>query len=453
MRRPSLATVATFVVVGGASLFVLSQLHPSLLLRNTTTAGGDMGAHVAVPAYMRDHLLSHFSLTGWSPQWYDGYPALTFYFPLPAFLVVLVNLILPYNIAFKLVTVSGLVALPVAAWAFGKLAGLRRPAPACLAVGALGFLFDQSFTIDGGNIASTLAGEFPFSISLAVGLVFLGMVARGLDTGRQRAWAVVLLVITALCHLVPTIFVAAGAVVLLLQRPSRRRLAWASAVGATAALASGFWALPFVWRQAYTTNMGYEKVTTYAASLFPQSLHFWLGLAAFGALASLARRRRIGVFLIVMAALSVLAFVLAPTGKLYNARFLPLWMLCVYLLAGLALYEIADLAARAWRWTNRVGASPRVGLEEAGEGGAGEEGSGPPAQTPARRGPLEGRGAWVAPLAALAVGLSAVSVGLQITPSWFPFKASSTSFVSAWANWNYSGYEAKASYPEYHALI
>ncbi|MHB1784865.1 MAG: hypothetical protein ACYCS7_01795, partial [Acidimicrobiales bacterium] len=491
MRRPSLATLATFLTVGGAALFVFIQLHPSLLLRNTTTAGGDMGAHVAVPAYMRDHLLKHFSLTGWSPEWYDGYPALTFYFPIPSLMVVVANLVLPYNIAFKLITVSGLVALPVAAWAFGKLAGLRRPAPACLAVGALGFLFDQSFTIDGGNIASTLAGEYPFAISLAIGLVFLGLVARGLETRSSRALAAVLLALTALCHLVPTLFVAAGAMVLLAMKPGRRRLGWSVAVGGTGLLLTGFWSLPFALRQAYTTNMGYEKVTTFASSLFPASLHFWLGLAVFGALVSVARRRRIGIWLILMAGLSALAFVLAPAGKLYNARFLPFWILCVYLLAGLALYEIAVLAAQVWRWTASLAPRPRpvpvlAGTAPSGpgtapeplgpghdtapeplgpghdtapspsQGGGAPEGatsSSPGEDVAIRKNPLDGPGAWLTPLLALFVGLSAVGVGLQITPTWFPFKAGAASFVSSWATWNYSGYEAKPAYPEYHALI
>src|SRR3712207_8669286 len=45
-------------------------------------------------------------------------------------------------------------------------------------------------------------------------------------------------------------------------------------------------------------------------------------------------RRRMGVFLTAMAVLSAAAFVLAPQGRLWNARLLPFWMLSLYLLAG-----------------------------------------------------------------------------------------------------------------------
>ena len=126
-RRPSPQGVVTFLVVAGAALFVLAQLHPSLLVRDTTPAGGDMGAHVWLPAFLRDHLLHHGRLTGWAPDWYLGFPALTFYFPLPSLLIVVLGVLLPYGVAFKLVTVLGLIGLPVAAWAFGRLIGMRFP--------------------------------------------------------------------------------------------------------------------------------------------------------------------------------------------------------------------------------------------------------------------------------------------------------------------------------------
>ena len=47
-----------------------------------------MGAHVWGPDYLRDHLLPNGRLTGWAPDWYAGFPAYHFYFPLPALMVV-----------------------------------------------------------------------------------------------------------------------------------------------------------------------------------------------------------------------------------------------------------------------------------------------------------------------------------------------------------------------------
>src|SRR5436190_10831221 len=82
--RRRIERIVTAVVLLAAVAFTFAQLHPNLLFANTTPAGGDMGAHVWTPAYLRDHLLPHGRLTGWAPDWYGGFPALTFYFPLPS---------------------------------------------------------------------------------------------------------------------------------------------------------------------------------------------------------------------------------------------------------------------------------------------------------------------------------------------------------------------------------
>src|SRR5207245_6114261 len=113
-------------------------------------------------------------------DWYAGFPAGHFYFPLPSLLVVVLDLFLPYNVAFKLVTAVGAMALPVAAYALAR--GLRAPwpAPPLFAVATLPYLFFTGYTIYGGNLASTLAGEFSFTIALCLALCFLGPLARAL---------------------------------------------------------------------------------------------------------------------------------------------------------------------------------------------------------------------------------------------------------------------------------
>src|SRR5947209_1619532 len=134
--------ILTGAVLAAIVGFVFWQLRPDLLFANTTTAGGDTGAHVWGPAYLRDHLLPHGRISGWTPDWYDGFPALTFYFPLPSLAIVVLGWLIPYNVAFKLVTVAGVLSLPLAAYAFGRLTRMRFPGPALLAVATLPFLFD-----------------------------------------------------------------------------------------------------------------------------------------------------------------------------------------------------------------------------------------------------------------------------------------------------------------------
>jgi hypothetical protein len=432
LREPE--AVVTLAVVVLCCVFVFVQLQPSKLFSSTTPAGGDMGAHVWQPAYLRDHLLPHWRLTGWAPDWYAGFPALVFYFPLPMLLIVIVNLLLPYGVAFKLVSVSGLIGLPVAAWAFGRLARMRFPGPACLAAATLPFLFSRNFTIYGGNIASTLAGEFAFSIALATALVFLGVVARGLETGRYRGWATLLLLVTGLCHLLPTIFAVIGALVLTVMRRDRRAWRWTAPVLGVAALLAAFWALPFVWRLPYATDMGYEKVTQYTSNLFPHDMVWLFVLAGTGALVSLVRRQRVGVFLTIMTLVSAFIFRYAPQARLWNARVLPFWFLCLYLLAGVAVAE---------------GGAALIESLSAGS------------PTPLARWSMIG-----IPAVAMTTALVWVSFPLRILPygsvnnrtgeySWLGISSSDKSFIPDWVKWNYSGYQSdtKARRAEYFSLV
>ena len=468
MRRRSATSVASLVAVGGVVAFVLWQLRPDLLLAHTTPAGGDMGAHVHGPAYLRDHLLPHGRLTGWTPDWYGGYPALTFYFPLPSLLIVALGNIIPYAIAFKLVTVLGLVSLPVAAWALGRLSGMRDPGPACLAVATLPFLFERAFTIYGGNIPSTLAGEFAFSISLSLALVFLGVVARGLDTGRHRALAGALLAATALCHIVPTLFALLGAAVLTLMRLDRRRLRWMVTAGLAGGAVTAFWVLPFLTRLAYTTDMGWEKITTYRKSLLPADLHWVVALALLGGIASLVMRRRTGLFLTLMTGISGVAFVVVPQGRLWNARVLPFWFLSLYLLAGAGVNELG--AAARWMLES---ARLRQGRLETKDWGVDDELTehardlGPNGARhllhpgPQAVGAAERAVGAITPLAALVAALVFVSLPLQGAAhrvssdlvSWVGIRTADRSFIPDWVRWNYTGYERKAAYPEYRQLV
>jgi hypothetical protein len=437
VRSPE--TLVTLAVLATCTIFVFVQLQPSQLFKNTTPAGGDMGAHVWLPAFVKAHLIPNLRITGWAPDWYEGFPALTYYFPLPMFAIAFASYLIPYAIAFKLVTVVGLVSLPICAWAFGRLARMPFPGPPCLAVGALAYLFGREFTIYGGNIASTMAGEFSFSISLSFALLFLGVVARGLDNGRSRAIAAVLLACTALSHILPTFFAVGGALVLFALRWDWRRWRWLLPVLVTGGLLAAVWALPFEYRLPFATNMGYQKITTYLSAMFlPKDLWLYL-LAAVGFALSLVRRRQVGVALGILAFLCIVVFRVAPQARLWNARVLPFWFLCLYLLAAVALSELMSMAVESSkRWADyRYLPVPIVAL-------------------------LIGL-VWVGyPLWILPFGHTVTQTttsGGQSTSvekyDWLGITSTDHSFISGWVTWNYSGYQspAKARGPEYFALV
>ena len=95
--------LTALIVVGGCTFAVLQVIHLDLVFTNNTPTGGDMGAHVMAPAFLRDHLLPNFQIQGWSNYWYNGFPLYRFYMVVPALMIVLLNVVLPYGIAFKVV--------------------------------------------------------------------------------------------------------------------------------------------------------------------------------------------------------------------------------------------------------------------------------------------------------------------------------------------------------------
>ena len=98
------------VLVGGSTFVMLQVVHLDLVFQNNTPTGGDMGAHVMAPAYLRDHLLPNWQLAGWSNYWYAGFPLYRFYMVVPALMIVALNAVFSYGVAFKIVTCLGIVS-------------------------------------------------------------------------------------------------------------------------------------------------------------------------------------------------------------------------------------------------------------------------------------------------------------------------------------------------------
>ena len=127
--------------------------------------------------------------------------------------------------------------------------------PELFAFAGLAFALDESFSIYGGNLKSTMAGEFSFSIALSIGILGLGVFSRvahrpvpGLGRGADRRGA--------RSHGIVAIFV-------LLARPSSAHLDRPHAlrlrrtVGLTTMLLFFWWVGPFILDHEYMTDMKY----------------------------------------------------------------------------------------------------------------------------------------------------------------------------------------------------
>jgi len=503
----SLESWVTFFVVIAAAAIVFARLHPSKIFLDTTPAGGDMGAHVWAPAYLRDSLLPNFSIRGWTQDWYAGFPALHFYMVLPYLMIVALDVLLPYGIAFKLIAVSGVVTIPISAYLFGRLARMPFPMPALMSVAGLLFVFDFNFTIYGGNIASTLAGEFAFSLSLSFVLVFLGHFVRGLETGTNRGWAALFLALAGLSHLIPFAFAVAAAVVIVAVRSLHRlprllgmgqtalvlaaglmllvatfrvtdaavprlgvltlliglllftdvpRLFWAFTAGVSGLLLTAFWVFPFLMRREYLNDMGWEKLTTVRENLFlPEQLPgdavnlelTWvLALAGAGIFLGILFWDRMALTWTAILAVTGFAFVHWPQNRLWNARFLGFWYLSLYVLAAFGVYFMSKALATEIKRRSESEASTRPALFGVAQFGYHTF-------------------RLAVPAVSLALAFLFTSLHLGLLPggtrtpeggyAWGPLRVSpdDMNFVSGWAEWNFSGYEQKPAYPEYFDLV
>ncbi len=432
------------IVVATLCVILAVGLRLDRVLLDTFPTGGDNGGHLGMPAYVRRVLAPQWRITGWSNDWFAGVPILALYFPLPAWLIIALDTILPYSIAYKLVTIAGTVLLPWAAWRLGRKASLPSPAPMYLAMATLPFLLNRSYRILGGNVLSTMAGEFSFSLSLLFCVLFLGSMLDVIRLGRHRTPAALLLAATGLSHIVPTMLAVVGAGTLLLcySEHGRRREQTVNTllVGAVGGLLAAFWVIPFASLLPYTNSMDYERNTLFRTSLFPflpgkHTLHVLsdggalvAGGCAFAVVAlgwAVARRSRFVAAVALMGAASAVGFLAWPTGSMWNNRLLPLWFFSIFLLAGVGG------AALVRRWADRPGVTAMIGVS---------------------------------------VLFIALAPTFEALPGWFPLPVHgkngwrfqplrenrdyrSADLPFAWAATNAEGMQRKKAWPEYHALI
>jgi hypothetical protein len=495
-----------------------SAFHFGDIFANTTTNGGDMGAHVWWPWFLEHNWFPKLRLSGWAPDWYAGFPVGEYYFPLPAVAVALIDHIpfVPYNVAFKLVTISGPLMLPAAAYYFAKGIKAPWPAPPAFAIAALGMLMETrtDWQIYGGNIASTLAGEFSFTIALAFALFGLGALAHTLDTGKRRWLPAVLIACAIMSHIVVGVFIGIAATLLWLTRRPRRTYPLAIAIGGTALAITAVWLLPLEANSAYTQSMRYTKdvprpgwklwswipapgflrrfvnnfvsalgrpidPSTHKHVMNPLWLPWWIwGLAGIAIIAAGWYRRRSTLVLVVVAFVMGALFVAWPQDSaVWNTRFLPFWLFTWGLIAAMGATEIIRLATTLVRWAYswirdgdlqdaRARAWAEIATSEADTFDADVKKDA--AWALAERRFDQNPSGWqppehLAPAAikkrsrkfgAFAMALFVVIAGVfALNRAWNARNGNPSIAITGWAQWNYSGYENKPVWPQYDAIM
>ena len=245
--------------------FIVSFLFSYFDYRNlfslTITSGGDTASHYFTVQYLRDYLLPHGKLTGWCQGNLGGFPMLQNYFPLPFLTMAVLSWIMPLQIAFKLVSIAGIFLLPICTYLFFRL--LKQPFPVPIIGSAISmfFLVNNGNAMWGGNILSSLAGEFCFGIGFSLSVLWLGLLYNAMIQKKSCLKCGILLALIGFCHGYALLFDGfASLFFLLVPGRFRQNLVKLVQIHTLAILLMSFWLIPLLAFLPYTTSFNIQWI-------------------------------------------------------------------------------------------------------------------------------------------------------------------------------------------------
>ncbi len=351
--------IISAVTIGVLCVFVLLQLRLSLIFADTTPIGGDFGAHSAGPELVRRHIWDHGLLGGWSDASSAGFPLYRFYMVVPTFFAAVAGYVLPAGVALKVMVALPLVLLPWAAAHLARVSGLTFPGQVLTGTASLIFLFDGSNNSLGGNVASTVVGEYAYAWSMLFCIVTLAVFARDLERGRHGPAAGFVGGIAALCHPIGAMFLVVGLIsqVAVATRDARRAAGIHLARSlALAALIASFWYVPFLRYGDHRIDAVFTKRTDFGTILFPFPALLEIVFVALAGLAvyeAVRRQWRPITALAIVAAIACLAVLVVPQGAVNNGRLAPVWNLAKLMLAGVGASVVVAYVVEQASWKRR----------------------------------------------------------------------------------------------------
>ena len=304
-------------------------LRVDLVFENNTPTGGDMGAHiVAIDTFIKD-FMPNFQINGWSNDWFGGYPLYYFYFPLPAIITFFLNLIFPFGIAFKIMVVLSIILV---VYSIEKL--MRKTSNQISIYGAtagLFYVFTESFTIYGGNLASTLAGQFSFGYSLAFANLSIFYLLKSNNNFRFPISSI-FLASCLLSHLIPFIIYSPIYAFYWLSRKQNFNQKILS-ISIFLALVSR-WSASLIMNLEYTTNMSYtpfSRIEDLIKKDILPIIFILIGLLITKH-KNLIKNKTLNLFELYLIFSSILLYFFVPEGALWNGRLVPFFNLGIILL-------------------------------------------------------------------------------------------------------------------------
>jgi tetratricopeptide (TPR) repeat protein len=216
--------VDAIVVLGFAGL-VASILGIGFLNSGNWPTGGDAASHLLYAWLYAEGLLFSGQVVPWVPEVFGGLPFLSYYFPLPFIVIALLSKALGLASAFKWGSFLAAMLLPGLVFVTSRRwLAFSWPAALFGALGALMFLLHEQNSIWGGNLLSTLSGEFAYSYGVLFAVLAMMAWARAIHLGRGWILAALMEAASGFSHGFPLLVVGFSTAFLLLDGLANGRL-------------------------------------------------------------------------------------------------------------------------------------------------------------------------------------------------------------------------------------
>ncbi|MCF8169397.1 MAG: tetratricopeptide repeat protein [Rhodoferax sp.] len=328
-----------------AAMLIASTLGIHFLNSDNLPTGGDTASHILYAKLYSDEFLWSGQFLPWMPEVFAGFPFLSYYFPLPFIVISLLAKPIGFAAGFKWGAFLACMLLPGAVLAASKVwMRFAWPASCAAMMAVLAFVLHEQNSIWGGNLLSTLAGEFAYSYSLFFGVLAAMAWSRATWTGRGWLLPSLLEAATGFSHGFPLLIVGFSTVFLLLDAgPQRRQRIFLILLKghALAFCLLGGWLWPLLEMHGLTVPNDAAFSTASWRDFLPPSLVPVLACGVLGLVALAVPAARPGWtarqahgtrFMVYCAGLAAVAFVVGNSLGLADIRFFPM----VWLFGGVA---------------------------------------------------------------------------------------------------------------------
>lgn len=173
---------------------------PIDILNALPATGGDTGSHFWPLYTLVKQALPNFHIKVWNPGNLGGEPQLVHYFPLPFLVMAALSIFMPLGTAFNVGTMLPVALFPLCVYYCLRLFRLKFPIPLLGAAFTLSYLYNESFSMWGGNTLSTLAGQFAHVYAFDFFLLGLGAMAWELRKAKPPVFSSLLFAATLTSH-------------------------------------------------------------------------------------------------------------------------------------------------------------------------------------------------------------------------------------------------------------